>query len=469
MGFRTVEHMSEALAAPGAGEVEDPASDAPASDWSAEELHALADMLAAIEATDEPVALLDRLEALERVKAAAAAAQVVMTASFADAAEVTQDVRAQGRRLPRRAMSIGAEVALATRTSPFRGEQRVLLSRRLRDDLPGVLAALARGEIREDQAYAVAREVAHLEPAQRRAVDADLTSSPNRLPGIGDDKLRQAVRRSCLTIAADTETRRYQRARADRHVTTRQLGDGTGRVTAIVAVEHLAAIRQVLDEAGASARAAGDERTGGQVRADTLVQRITGHDLVEPIAVRVNLVITTESLLAAGDEPAHVPGIGWLPARVCAELVRDASAAARASLRRLFVRPADGSLVAMESRSRNFPTALAELLDLRDGGRCRTAGCDAVVRHHDHVVRASDGGATSSHNGQGLCERCNYAKETPGWTSWVASHELGPHEVHTVTEHLRILRSTAPPLPVGRPIDCSPAELRVARMLALAA
>jgi len=457
-------------AAAGAG-VGDPTSGAPdaSAPWAAEELHALADVLVAIGTTDEPVAMLDQLEALERIKSAAAAAQVLTTAAFADAAEAPDDSPTDGRRGARRLSSIGAEVAVATRTSPFRGEQRVLLSRHLRDDLPGVLAALARGEVREDQALAVAREVAHLEPAQRRAVDADLTSLPGGLTGIGDDKLRQAVRRSCLTIAAAAETRRYQRARDDRHVTTRLLGDGTGRVTAVVAVEHLAAIRQVLDRAAASARAAGDERTGGQVRADTLVHRITGHDPAEPLTVRVNLVVATESVLAAGEEPAHLPGIGWLPARLCTELVRDASAAARASLRRLFVRPADGSLVAMESRSRTFPAALAELLDLRDGGRCRTPGCDAAIRHHDHVVRASSGGATSARNGQGLCERCNYAKEGAGWTSWVASPDTGPHEVHTVTEHLRILRSTAPPLPVARPVHRSPAELHVARVLALAA
>jgi hypothetical protein len=446
-------------------------SDAPvaASVWSADELHALADLLVGIDTTDQPVALLDQLEALERIKSAVAAAQVLTTAAFADAAEAAEDLPSDGRRPPRRALSIGAEVALAARTSPHRGEQRVLLSRRLRDDLPGVHAALGRGEIREDQAFAVAREVAHLEPAQRTAVDADLTTSPAGLAGLGDEGLSDAVRRSCLTIAADAEARRHQRARADRHVTTRQLGDGTGKVTAIVAVEHLPAIRRVLDEAAASARAAGDERTGGQVRADTLVHRITGHDPAEPVPVRVSLVITAESLLAGGDEPAHVPGIGWLPAGLCTRLVRDASAAAKVTLRRLFVRPDDRALVAMESRSRTFPTALAELLDLRDGGRCRTPGCDAVVRHHDHVVRESDGGATSAHNGQGLCERCNYAKESPGWTSWVASPDTGPHEVHGVTEHLRILRSTAPPLPAPRSVDYSPAELRLAQALTLAA
>lgn len=443
-------------------------SDSPAAAprWSADELHALADMLAEVGTSEGPVALLDQVEALERIKSAAAAAQVRATAAFVDAAE---DTATHGRRRPRRALSIGAEVALAARTSPYQGERRVLLSRRLRDDLPGVHAALGRGEIREDQAFAVAREVAHLDPAQRIAVDTDLARLPGGLAGLGDEKIRGAVRRSCLTIAADAEERRHRRARADRHVTTRQLGDGTGKVTAIVAIEHLAAIRQVLDQAAASARTVGDERTGGQVRADTLVHRITGHHPAAPVTIRVNLVMTAESLLAAGDDPAHVPGIGWLPAGLCTALVRDASAAAKASLRRLFVRPDNRSLVAMESRSRAFPAALAELLDLRDGGLCRTPGCNAAVRHHDHVVRESDGGPTSADNGQGLCERCNYVKESPGWTSWVATPETGPHEVHGVTEHLRILRSTAPPLPGGRSTDHSPAELRLAQALTLAA
>lgn len=439
------------------------------SAWSADELHGLADVLAGISADAIPVLLLDQLDALERVKSAAAAAQVALTAAFADAVEAAEDAPACGRRRPSRAMSIGAEVALATRTSPFQGEQRVLLSRRLRDDLPGVHAALDRGEIREGQAFAIAREVAHLDPAQRAGVDADLAGTPEKLAGLGDEKIRRAVRRSCLTIAADAEERRHRRARADRHVTTRQLGDGTGRITAIVTAEHLAAVRVVLDKEAAAARATGDDRTAGQVRADTVVLRITGHDPVEPVPVQVNLVVSAESLIGAGNEPAQIPGIGWLPAGLCTELVRTASAAAKVTLRRLFVRPDDRTLVAMESTSRTFPAGLGEFLDLRDGGLCRTPGCNAYIRHHDHVVRESDDGPTSAHNGQGLCERCNYVKETPGWTSWVAPTDTGPHEVHGVTEHLRILRSTAPPMPDGRSIDYSPAELRLAQALTLAA
>jgi hypothetical protein len=453
--------------------------------WAAEELHALADVLAGVDAADLPVALLDQLDALERIKSAAAAAQVVITAAFADTVEAADEAaddaptnsRPDRRRRPPRAMSIGAEVALAVRTSPYQGEQRVLLARRLRDDLPGIHQALARGDLSEDKAHAVARQVAHLDPTQRARVDTDLTTTLGATSGgfaaLGEEKLRQAVRRSCLRIAADAETRRHRKARADRHVTTRQLDDGTGRITATVAIEHLATVRTALDTAAATARAAGDPRTAGQVRADTLVHRLTGHDPVEPVPVRVNLVITAESLLTdenSRQEPGQVPGIGWLPAALCTDLVRTASAAAKATLRRLFVHPHDRALVAMESASRTFPTALAELINLRDGGLCRTPGCNARIRHHDHITRHADDGPTSAHNGQGLCERCNYVKETPGWTSWTTGtvpHEV--HEVHGVTEHLRILRSTAPPLP-RRPEDhYTPAELHVARALTLVA
>ncbi len=366
-------------------------------------------------------------------------------------------------------MSVGAEVALATLASPFAGEQRVLLSRRLRDDLPETLDALRRGELTEDRAFAIAREVAHLDPEQRRSVDDDLAT---RIAGLGDVRLRQAVRRSCLTIAAEAETHRYRRARADRRVTTRRLDDGTGQLVATLPLEILALVRVALDAEAATARAEGDPRTGGQVRADTLAARITGIDPATEVApVRVNLVIGVESLLGDGVEPGLVPGEGFLPAALCTGLVRRASNAAKASLRRLFTTPDERALVGMESVSRRFDGLLAEFLDLRDGGICRTPGCNAVIRHHDHVVRAADGGRTQVTNGEGLCERCNYLKETPGWSSWVPDTPPDArHEVHGVTAHLRIIRSTSPPFPGGSAgaLGYSPAERQLASNFTLA-
>ncbi|MFC0223805.1 HNH endonuclease [Nocardioides zeicaulis] len=453
--------MIDTPAGPGGDEVDD--------DLAAADLHALADVVAALVPSGDAVDLLDGIEALQRLKAAAAAAEVVLTARFADLAG-REDARADrsGRRTPPRAMTVGAEVAAATAASPWAGEQRVLLSRRLRDDLPHTLTALGRGELTEARAFAVAREVDHLDPDQRRRVDDDLAP---RLPGLGDVRLRQAVRRACPTVAADAEARRHRRARADRRVTSRRLDDGTGQLVATLPLEDLAAARAALEAAAAGARAAGDDRTGGQVRADTLVARLTGRDpSTEATPVRVELVIGIESLVGNGAEPGLVLGEGFLPAALCTDLVRRASAAAKASLRRLFASPDDRALVAMESTSRRFDGALAELLDLRDRRTCRTSWCDAAVRHHDHVVPASRGGATSAANGQGLCERCNYVKEGPGWASWTSHPPGHPHRLETVSEHLRFTRSTAPPLPGGAAgsVHYSPLELRLAGSFTLA-
>ena len=59
--------------------------------WPASDLHALADLLADLAPAALPSQDLDQLEALERIKAAAAAAQVVITATFADVCD-TEDV-----------------------------------------------------------------------------------------------------------------------------------------------------------------------------------------------------------------------------------------------------------------------------------------------------------------------------------------------------------------------------------------
>jgi len=118
------------------------------------------------------------------------------------------------------------------------------------------------------------------------------------------------------------------------------------------------------------------------------------------------------------------------------------------TLRRLYASPTSGELVALESRSRLFPRALAELIRLRDQ-TCRTPWCDAPIRHADHVVAHSDGGETEFGNGQGLCQACNHAKLAPGWS---ARPRPGPaHQVETTTPTGHRYRSTAPPVLGERP------------------
>lgn len=100
-----------------------------------------------------------------------------------------------------------------------------------------------------------------------------------------------------------------------------------------------------------------DDRTRGQVMADTLVERVTGQPAEAAQPVAVNLVLSDETLLAGDRAPAVVDGYGPIPAAVARNLVRDAVAdtRSRATLRRLYRHPRSGALVAMESRARRFP------------------------------------------------------------------------------------------------------------------
>jgi hypothetical protein len=87
---------------------------------------------------------------------------------------------------------------------------------------------------------------------------------------------------------------------------------------------------------------------------------------------------------------------------------------AEAVFRRLYASPRGDELVAMESRARAFPVGLARLIRWRDV-TCRTPWCNAVIRQIDHVQAHRKGGRTSLENGQGLCVRCNLAKEHGDW------------------------------------------------------
>jgi hypothetical protein len=98
----------------------------------------------------------------------------------------------------------------------------------------------------------------------------------------------------------------------------------------------------------------------------------------------------------------------------------------------------------MDSRRRCFDGQLRQLVVFRDQ-TCRTSWCDAPVRHVDHVSRAAGGGHTSADNGQGLCEACNYAKESAGWRARRVPGARHPVELTTPTGHTYLSSAPDPP------------------------
>jgi 5-methylcytosine-specific restriction endonuclease McrA len=155
--------------------------------------------------------------------------------------------------------------------------------------------------------------------------------------------------------------------------------------------------------------------------------------------------MTDQTLLRAGpvrDEPAEIAGYGPVPAEIARDLITNPSQSVPRWVRRLYVEPTGGELVAVESRRRRFTAGQARTVRLRDQ-ICRTPWCNAPIRHIDHVRSYAAGGRTSVANAEGLCEACNYAKEALGWTTRT---EPGSDIVITTpTGHE--YRSRAPSLP----------------------
>jgi hypothetical protein len=252
-------------------------------------------------------------------------------------------------------------------------------------------------------------------------------------------------------------------------------------LTALLPAHQGVAVYTALTRHADTLHAAGDPRSLGQIKADTLVERTTG----TPggiTGIEINLVITDRTLLQGDSEPARLTGYGVVPAPWARELIaqgaqqeeaqRQASAALHVSgsqarhqpaagdsaagsaaagvkelktwFRRLYTAPGTGDLVAMDSRRRLFPAPLRRFIQIRDD-TCRTPYCDAPIRHHDHIIPWHNDGPTTLANGAGLCEACNHTKELPGWKTQPRPAPRHTIELTTPTGHT--YHSTAPPLP----------------------
>jgi hypothetical protein len=406
------------------------------------ELRALLERLAKVDGAGASQAeLVDQLTVMEQLKSGLAAAQARVTATLVatrSRVEATRGVPARER-----CRGLAAEVALARQDSPVRGNQHLGAARALVHEMPDTHAALTRGEISEYRATLMVKETALLSRTHRRQVDAELAG---RLAGLGDRAVAAEARRIGYRLDPGSVLRRTRGARGDRHVGLRPAPDTMTYLTGFLPVEQGVACQVALQRHADSLRSRGDQRSRGQIMADTLVERVTGQASADAALAEIQLVMTDQALIGDSDEPARVPGFGPIPAAIARGIVR---AADRAWIRRLYTTPDRSALVAMDSGRRPFAGGLRRFLIARDD-TCRTPWCDAPIRHLDHVVPIAEGGPTTADNGQGLCEACNYAKEAVGWR---AERPPGTHhEVETTTPTGHRYRSRAPH-PPGLRID----------------
>ncbi len=386
--------------------------------WLGEALAALSGLaMAPVPEQVEASELIDAIGVLESIKAAAAAAQARLSVAF-DAAERERQAQL-GIPAHRRGRGVAEQIALARRESPTRGSRHLGLAKALIQEMPHAWGSFASGELSEWRSTLIVQATAVLSREDRETVDGQLAG---QLAGLSDRQLAATARSAAYRVDPMAVVNARATAESERRVSLRPTPEAMSILTAYLPMAQGIAAYAALERHVAAQRAAGDVRSRGQIAADTLVERLTGQATAGAVNIEVGLVITDAALLAGGSEPARMVGAGPLPAPTARALVRDT--AGTVWVRRLLTSPVDGSVSEVERRRRLFTGHLRRTLIHRDQV-CRTPWCGAPIRHLDHATAAHRDGPTSLDNGQGLCERCNYTKEVPGWTT---TTNVGPDE-----------------------------------------
>lgn len=364
---------------------------------------------------------IELIAALESLKHSAAAAQAAVTVAFADSQDAALAARDVER--PQRSRSVGSQVALARRESPWRGSRHLGLAKALVREMPCTYTALQGGQISEWAATLVVQATACLSVADRAAIDARLAT---RFGTLSDAQLGKVARALAGEVDPASVAARARKAQSERRVTVRPAPDTMAYFTALLPVSEAVACFAVLKRLADAPRQAGDERGRGQVMADELVRLLTGTDPhAQGLPVEIQLIMGAGTMAGTDDAPGAVVSDGLAPVHVPAMIARllamtgsareqvGCTSDQQAWIRRLFTDPA-GSVRDADPRRRGFTGALRALIIARDQ-TCTTPYCDAPIRHIDHLYRYADGGPTTDENGRGTCVACNAVKEVPGW------------------------------------------------------
>jgi hypothetical protein len=271
---------------------------------------------------------IDLLRGLEELKCITEAAQAALTADFAE----SQEAKAADAGVPthRRSRGIAAQIALARRESPHRGQRHLALATILPTELPHTWAAFRTGHITEWAATLIARETACLALEQRLEVDHRLAANPETLEAMGIGELTNQARALAAELDPASVAERRRRAEQERRVTLRPAPDTMSQLSALLPVKDGVAVLAALISAADAATGAGDTRTRGQIMADTLVERITGRAPLDEGAdpgVTVNVVVPDTVLTGQTHTGAHITSYGPIPADLARDLAAGATGA----------------------------------------------------------------------------------------------------------------------------------------------
>jgi hypothetical protein len=367
--------------------------------------------LAMLEPAADDADLIEQIAWLERLAAAAAGVQLQLMVEFAD----SQAVKRKRLDFERRSSTTGVkeQLAMARNVSPSQAVRDLALGRALRDRFPRIGERLRGGETSVHAARVIVDETRPVSDDVVRRIDGQFALD---LTAMTATRAGRAARFLGMQADPTGYVEAARKSPEQRRVTTRPAPDTMVWLSALLPVATGVGAYASLDRDARAAVAAGDGRTLDQLRADLLVDRVTGRTEAQPVPVEIQLTMQAKTLLGDEQTPAIVGGYGAVPAGWALDLLaRTIDAGTHVYLRRLLTDPVDGTVEAIDSHRRLFGGVARRFLDARDQ-TCRMPSCDAPIRHHDHIVRHTDGGRTSPNNGQGTCVAWNLVKDRPDWT-----------------------------------------------------
>lgn len=252
------------------------------------------------------------------------------------------------------------------------------------------------------------------------ASDADVDDLVEACKGADPRDAKAAAEKWKETHSAETPEQAEQRRREKRSVTTRNLGDGLGQLTAILPLVDLRQLTNSISHiAGKPCEA--DTRTTEQRMADGLLQLALAYSKGQVAGgrERPTLLITTtaDTYTGRSDEPGVTAHGDAVPAHVVRFL------AEQANLQRVLL--AGAQILNLGREVRYATDAQYKALVVRDGG-CRWPGCHipAAWCDIDHLLAWEDGGSSDLDNLVMWCRHHHTEKHRPGVQVFGSVHDL---------------------------------------------
>jgi hypothetical protein len=253
--------------------------------------------------------VLASITALETIAHMAQAQQAILTAHLTATRTAVREAKKKSVRGVR--VEVARDITLHRGSNATRAQKVVDAANQAPDECPGLFEHWIHGEVSEDQVVIFFDETHLLIPDGRRAADEDVA---DLAPMIGLKELRHRLRTITARLEPELAAERARKALEDRHVSSRCRGDSMMKLNALLPGIAGQGVDTILTGYAKKRRAAGDERTEAQIKADALTGIVIGwaratHNTPKSFAA-------THQIKTHGATPPDGPDISDLPTPV---------------------------------------------------------------------------------------------------------------------------------------------------------